>query len=172
MGILSESTQEKEIYNLDLIELGGSTSDFIDQEYNDKIKKVEKSDDFSDSVVQDVVWRAGEVKLNPKAGGLWFGDSKEGVEKFAWSVRNEKREGKPYYINLKNPYFFEEGFWRGYIEVIGYKPLGRQELMLKLMSEGFDGIIINDDTWNDTGDEFSVYGKQYIVFDEQDVRPA
>ncbi len=164
---------KKEIYNLDLVELGGSMSDFMRIYSKDEpITKIEKKDDFSESQIKDIVWRAGELKLNPKAGGIWFADSKEGVEKFALSVRGEVREGKPYYINIKNPYFFEDGFWRGYINQIGYDSYGRQQLMRKLQSEGYDGIIINDDWWNDTGDDNAVYGKQYIVFDENDVKSA
>lgn len=159
-------SHEKTIYNLDLIELGGNIEDFYSH------KKIDKKDDFSESVVKDIVWRAGDLKLNPLAGGIWFGDSKEGVEKFAWSVRNEKRVGKPYHINLKNPYFFSDGFWRGYVESVGHDRNGRENLMFRLMSKGHDGIIINDDTWNDTNDEYSVTGKQYVVFDKNDVKPV
>lgn len=163
---LSES---KIIYNMDLVELGGRLEDL--PMYN-KDKSTKKDDDFSQSKVTDVVWRAGELKLDTRSGGLWFGDSKDGVEKFAISVRNEKREGKPYHINLQNPYFIEDGFWRGYVDMLGYEQEGRKLLMLKLLGEGYDGIIINDDWWNDTGDENAVYGKQYVVFDEKDVKPA
>jgi hypothetical protein len=172
MSINENHSNKKIIYNLDLIELGGDVWDVIESSYKNKIKKVEKNEVFSESVVKDIVWRVGELKLIPRSGGLWFGDSKEGVENFAWSVKGEKRVGKPYHINLKNPYFFADGFWHGYVEKVGYYSLGRQILMHELMSKGHDGIIINDDTWNDTGDKYSVYGKQYIVFDENDVRPA
>ena len=98
--------ESKHIWNLDLIEQ-------FDTEVEQNTKEVENTDNFSNSAVQNVVWRAGEMKLYPSSGGLWFGDSKDGVEKFALSVRGQKREGKPYYINLLNPYFIENGFWRG-----------------------------------------------------------
>lgn len=165
MGI----NESKMIYNMDLIELGGNISDLYKRQ---NVKPIEKNDDFSESKVQDVVWRAGELKLNPLSGGIWFADSKDGVEKFAWSVRGEKREGKPYHINVKNPYFISEGFWRGYVDKIGYDREGRKSLMMKLLGDGYDGIIINDDWWNDTGDDYAVYGKQYVVFNENDIKPA
>lgn len=163
--------ESKEIYNLDLIELGGSLNAIYK---NKPVEKIDKADDFSESQVKDTVWRAGELRLDPRSGGLWFADTKDGVEKFAWFVRHEKRQGKPYLINLKNPYLYKSGFWHGYIEdaeSYGFVG-GREALMRNLMRMGYDGIIIADDIWNDTGDEYQVYGKQYIVFDENDVKPA
>lgn len=168
---IMKKNKSKVIYNLDLLELGGNIEDLYRSKW-DKIKPIEKSDDFSLSKVQDTVWRAGELKLDPRSGGLWFADSKEGVEKFALSVRGEVREGKPYHVNMQNPFFIKGGFWRGYIEMIGYDRLGRERLMRNLMKDGYDGIIINDDWWNDTGDDNAVYGKQYVVFDEKDVIPG
>ena len=157
--------ESKHIWNLDLIEQ-------FDTEVEQNTKEVENTDNFSNSAVQNVVWRAGEMKLYPSSGGLWFGDSKDGVEKFALSVRGQKREGKPYYINLLNPYFIENGFWRGYVDMVSLSKGGRESLMRSLMKKGHDGIIINDDWWNDTGDENAVYGKQFIIFDEKNVKPA
>ena len=91
------------------------------------------------------------------------------VEKFAWSVRNEKREGKPYYINLQNPRYYD-GFWHGYLsDADSFK---REGLMNRLVSEGYDGIIIDTDTWNDTGDEYAVTSKQYVVFNPENIKPA
>jgi len=137
--------------------------------YKDKEYNPNNNGDFSDSKVKDVVWRAGNMKLDPRAGGIWFAENKEDVEKFAWSVRNEKREGKPYYINLQNPRYYD-GFWRGYLsDADSFK---REGLMNKLVSEGYDGIIIDTDTWNDTGDEYSVTSKQYVVFNPENIKPA
>jgi hypothetical protein len=48
----------------------------------------------------------------------------------------------------------------------------REGLMNKLVSEGYDGIIIDTDTWNDTGDEYSVTSKQYVVFNPENIKPA
>ena len=213
--------EEKTIYNLDLIELGGyidawgqptdgpvsdinfkprenpmkfpasphregTVSDIrwkARQEYNNYQPETDiatddpntkKNEDFSDSVIKDVVWRAGEIHNDPRSGGLWFGESQEGVENFAWSVRKEKRQGNPYYINLRNPYVFKEGFWHGYVVAAENidRIHGRLALMREFMSLGCDGIIIGDDTWNDSGDDRSVHGKQYVVFDKKNVKPA
>lgn len=181
--------EQKPIYNLDLLELGGSMEDLIKMKQEKHQKKfeddkldldlIDKAEDFSESLVQDVVWRVGQLNLNYDAGGLWFGDSKHGVENFAKTVRRHKpeRQAVPYYINLKNPYVYNH-FWNGYITDIENKDFdrsydGRYHVMIKLMREGYDGIIIENDKWNDTGDpDTEVYGKQYVVFDPKDVKPA
>jgi len=137
---------------------------FLRKKYNPNNEK-----DFSNSKIKDKVWRAGKMDLNPKAGGIWFAENKEDVEKFAISVRNEKREGIPYYINLENPYYFDN-FWNGY--VISIDSLGREGLMHKLVKDGYDGIIIGNDTWNDTGDQYSVTSEQYVVFNPENIKPA
>jgi hypothetical protein len=137
--------------------------------YRGKEYNPENTGNFSDSKVKDIVWRAGEIKLDPRAGGIWFAENKEDVEKFAWSVRNEKREGKPYHINLHNPFYYE-GFWYGYLNDANSQ--GREQLMDMLAADGHDGIIIDTDTWNDTGDEYSVTSKQYVVFNPENVKPA
>jgi len=127
--------------------------------------------DFSNSKVKDIVWRAGNMELNPLNGGIWFGETKKGVENFAISVRGKVIEGKPYHINLENPFYFDS-FWHGYVEEVKNSPNGRQTLMDKLKLEGYDGIIIDTDTWNDTGDEYAVTSKQYIVFYPENIKPA
>ena len=137
--------------------------------YRGKEYNPENTGNFSDSKVKDIVWRAGEIKLDPRSGGIWFAENKEDVEKFAWSVRNEKREGKPYHINLQNPFYYE-GFWYGYLNDANSQ--GREQLMDMLAADGHDGIIIDTDTWNDTGDEYSVTSKQYVVFNPENVKPA
>jgi hypothetical protein len=137
--------------------------------YRGKEYNSENNGDFSDSKVKEIVWRAGEIKLDPRAGGIWFAENKEDVEKFAWSVRNEKREGKPYNINLQNPMYYE-GFWYGYLEDANSQ--GREGLMDMLVADGHDGIIIDTDTWNDTGDEYYVTSKQYVVFNPENIKPA
>jgi len=190
--------EQKTIHNLDLIELGGSMADIrrmragipLGPEGDADAKDIEDYHnftddqktpyepnpdiDFSNSVIQDVVWRSGEIHNDPRSGGLWFAENKEDVENFAMSVRREKREGKPYYINLTNPYTFEEGFWRGYVTQAEARGLeeGRLILMREFMKKGFDGFIIAADTWNDTGDDYSVHSKQYVVFDRSQVKPA
>ena len=137
--------------------------------YNDKEYNPNNDGDFSHSEVKDVVWRAGGMKLDSRSGGLWFAETKDGVEKFALSVRGEKREGKPYYINLQNPMYYDS-FWHGYIA--DAESHGREGLMDMLAADGNDGIIIGKDTWNDTGDENSVTSKQYIVFNPENIKPA
>ena len=127
------------------------------------------SDDFSNSVIPQIVWRAGRVGVSPKGGGIWFGETKKDVENFAWSVRDERREGLPYYINLQNPRYYKN-FWNDYL--IKAREAGRDVLMNALMDAGYDGIIIDTDTWNDTADEYAVTSKQFIVFDPKNVKPA
>lgn len=164
MGI----NKKRPILNIDMIEQNGSDFESTDKNFE---KEIDDNKDFSNSQIQKIVWRAGEIKLNPKAGGIWFAETKKGVEDFAWSVRNEKRVGKPYYINLVNPYYMDS-FWYDYTEMAGYGPDGRKSLMEKLINEGYDGIIIGEDTWNDTADEYSVTSEQYVVFDEKNIKPA
>jgi len=137
--------------------------------YMGKQYNPDNTGDFSNSKVKEIVWRAGDMKLDPRGGGIWFAETKKGVEDFAWSVRNEKREGKPYYINLQNPKYYE-GFWRGYLDDANSQ--GREQLMDMLAADGHDGIIIDTDTWNDTGDEYSVESKQYVVFNPENIKPA
>lgn len=137
--------------------------------YRGKEYNPENTGNFSDSKVKDIVWRAGEMKLDPKGGGIWFAENKEDVEKFAWSVRREKREGKPYYINLQNPFYYDS-FWHGYLN--DAESQGREGLMDMLVADGHDGIIIDTDTWNDTADEYSVTSKQYVVFNPENIKPA
>ena len=162
---------------------GGSLEDLIDMSfkkdreenpYMSKQYNPENENDFSDSKITDVVWRAGGLDNFHKGGGIWFAENKSDVEKFAISVRGEKRQGIPYYINLQNPYYFDS-FWHGYVnaaESKGYRG-GREKLMHDLVKQGYDGIIIGKDMWNDTGDpETEVYSKQYIVFNPENIKPA
>ena len=137
--------------------------------YKEKKYNPDNNGNFSDSVVKDVVWRAGEFGFDHRSGGIWFAESKEDVEKFALSVRNEKREGKPYRINLQNPYYFNN-FWNSYIPEA--ENHGRDGLMYMLAMDGHDGMIIGRDTWNDTADENSVTSKQYVVFNPENIKPA
>jgi hypothetical protein len=139
--------------------------------HREKKYSEESNLDFSNSKVKDIVWRAGGMDLDPRSGGLWFAENKEDTEKFAISVRNEKRVGKPYLINLENPMYYDS-FWHGYINDVGYDQHGREQLMYNLIDLGHDGIIIDTDTWNDTGDENSVRSKQYVVFNPENVKPA
>jgi hypothetical protein len=181
---LSDMNLQEQIYRIqemmNLNELGGDSSSFDDRRinryresdpYKDKKYNPESTQDFSNSKVNKVVWRAGGLENFKDGGGLWFAENKEDVEKFALSVRKEKREGKPYYINLENPYYYRS-FWNGYISDVGYSKYGREKLMYELISDGHDGIIIGRDNWNDTGDENSVTSEQYVVFNPENVKPA
>ena len=42
----------------------------------------------------------------------------------------------------------------------------------QLMNQGYDGIVIGHDMWNDTGDEYAVESMQYVVFDPSNVFPV
>jgi hypothetical protein len=156
---------------------GGSLEDLImgsDREnnpYKDKSYNPESSQDFSNSKVKKVVWRAGGLENFNKKGGMWFAENKEDVEKFVSSVRGVKKEGKPYYINLERPKYYND-HWRDYLGDVGYDSFGREKLMYKLIKDGYDGIIIGGDTWNDTGDENSITSEQYVVFNPENVKPA
>lgn len=132
--------------------------------------EIAAKEDFSNSQVQDVVWRIGPVRVSQKGGGIWFADTKEASENFVITMSGQKQTATPYYINLQNPYFFDK-FWRGYIEATSV-PNGRENLMNTLLKQGYDGIIIGEDWWNDSGDEYAVKGKQYVVFNEKNVKPA
>jgi len=121
--------------------------------------------------INDIVWRAGGFESSPYSGGIWFGENKEDVEKFVSSVRNEKRLGKPYRIRINNPKHYD-GHWWGYLKDVEKYGGDRGKLMNDLISAGYDGIIIDTDTWNDTGDDNSVTSKQYVVFDKNNISPA
>ncbi len=140
--------------------------------FNSELPMDQDKSDFSNSQVQDIVWRAGGLKLNPKRGGLWFAENKEDVEKFTKSMGGEQKEVLPYLINLQNPRKLAS-FWNDYLKIVGYKhENAREDYMNQLLKSGYDGIIIDTDTWNDTGDENAVTSKQYIVFDPKNVKPA
>lgn len=153
--------------------------------YSQEVREVNltSGDEFPESEIKKVVWRAGEIKFDPMSGGTWFTETKDGAEKFALSVRREKREAKAYYINLQNPFYFDL-FWHGYIKEVekrgfslkdefggDYIKYNRLQLMKDLEKQGHDGIIIGNDTWNDTGDsDTEVKSEQYIVFDPKNIR--
>jgi len=143
----------------------------IDQVDDKETPVSQDKSDFSNSHVQDIVWRAGGLQLNPKRGGLWFAENKEDVEKFTMAMGGEKKVPSPYLINLQNPKYIS-GFWHGYLEMVRHEPDGREKLMNRLLKLGYDGIIIDTDTWNDTGDENAVTSKQFIVFNPENVRPG
>lgn len=141
--------------------------EFVERPYNPNNPK-----DFSKSKVKETVWHVGEIKDSPMGGGIWFAETKEGAEKFSISFRGKEEIAQGCKINLVNPFFEDLGFFDGYRKKIGYAPSGRLELMKKLEAQGYDGIIINTDTWNDTGDEYSVTSRQYVVFDPSNVKMA
>ena len=167
MGLNEQFPEEMPTDNMEPQEV--PTDDTQTQEVPDSEEHPKEPIDFSNSVVPQIVWRAGRVSSSPKGGGIWFGETKKDVENFAWSVRDERREGLPYYINLQNPRYYKN-FWNDYL--IKASKAGRDVLMNVLINAGYDGIIIGDDTWNDTGDEYAVTSKQFIVFDPENVMPA
>ena len=125
--------------------------------------------DLSSSKVKDVVFRIGPIISNPRQGGIWFSQTKEGAENFMISVHLKELKATPYHIILKNPYRIES-FWNDYVNVIKWQWNGNRERFQRhLMNLGHDGIIIEEDTWNDTGDKYSVTSEQYVVFDPKNV---
>jgi hypothetical protein len=156
----------------------------IETIYNQHLKSIGSLDDYKKflshlfpySKIKKIVYRQGKLELIPGAGGIWFGDSEEDVVTFANSVR---REIKPSdhkihkcLVNITNPYTYEY-FWNGYINdtesyqdnpFLQHNLNGRDILMNKLKKDGYDGIYIHDDTWNDTGDNNSVTSEQYVPF--------
>ena len=163
----------------------GKTKEEIDeiiQLHNKKLDFGEfdpdSSDDFSNSQVKEVVWRSGDIKYNSDQGGIWFAETKEGAELFMKSVFNRIVVAQPYYINLENPKYYET-FWNDYIPLVTpnirnkfENYVKRDVLSKKLIQEGHDGILIDTDVWNDTGDKNMVESKQYVVFDPKNVRLA
>jgi hypothetical protein len=139
-------------------------------EYQETTYNPNNNRDFSRSKVKETVWRVGDIRDYKQGGGIWFAETKEGAENFSISVRGRHEKAKPYKINLVNPYLYDR-FWGGYLRDIGYGPSGRLSLMMDLVSKGHDGIIIDTDTWNDTGDEYSVESKQYVVFNPENIKP-
>ena len=128
--------------------------------------------DLSSSKVKNVVFRIGSVIPNSGQGGIWFSPTKEGAENFMISVYRKKLEAAPYHIILKNPYYIED-FWDGYVSTIRREWSGsRERFQRHLMNLGHDGMIIGEDTWNDSGDEYSVKSEQYVVFDPKNVFSA
>lgn len=124
---------------------------------------------LSSSKVGEKVFRIGEIIPNPKQGGIWFSQTKEGSENFMISVYRKKLEAKAYHIILKNPYPIEK-FWSDYINKIRWEYGGsREAFQKKLIEQGYDGMIIAESTWNDTDDEYSVKSEQYVVFDPSNV---
>ena len=132
--------------------------------------EIAAKEDFSNSQVQDVVWRIGPIRVSQKGGGIWFADTKVASENFVMTMSGQKQDAIPYHINLQKPYYFDN-FWKGYAEKTAV-PNGRENLMNTLLKQGYDGIIIGEDWWNDSGDEYAVKGKQYVVFNEKNVKPA
>jgi hypothetical protein len=167
MGLNEQFPEEMPTDNVEPQEV--PTDDTQTQEVPEPEEQPKEPIDFSNSVVPQIVWRAGRVSGSTKGGGIWFGETKKDVENFAWSVRDERREGLPYYINLQNPRYYKN-FWNDYL--IKAREAGRDVLMNALIDAGYDGIIIDTDTWNDTADEYAVTSKQFIVFDPKNVIPA
>ena len=121
--------------------------------------------------VDEIVWRAGSLEITSKNGGIWFGENQEDVEKFSRTFWNKKLEGKRYRIVLNSAKYYKD-FWHGYLNDVIKFSYDRDKLMQYLISRGYDGIFIDTDTWNDTGDDNSIRSKQYVVFDKKDIRLA
>lgn len=131
----------------------------------------ESSEYLNEQQMNNIVgWRVGGVELNTNSGGIWFAETKDGAEKFAKSVRNNNEEAKKYILNFKNPKYYPS-FWGDYIwDVEREYSYDRSKLMDDLISHGYDGMFIDTDTWNDTGDKFSVKSKQYVVFNKSQIK--
>jgi len=157
------------------------------ENYAKEVRKWDSTpgEDFPNTKVTKTLWRAGEIKFDPLSGGTWFAVKKWDAEAFALSVRSQKREAKAYYVNLQKPFEFDS-FWYGYLKDVEkrgdrlsdelekeYRKYNRLELMKELEEAGYDGIIIGEDTWNDTGNpDTMVRSEQYIVFDPKNIRLA
>jgi hypothetical protein len=135
--------------------------------------------DFTKSKINKVVWRTGNLNnlfnedgslINKKSGGIWFAETKDNVERFARSMRGRgDKIGEPYHIYIENPKIYED-FWYGYLHDIDS---GRDKLMQNLITQGYDGIIIENDTWNDTNDpDTEVTSEQYVVFNKKQIKPV
>lgn len=132
---------------------------------------------FPKSTIQQKVWRLGDIEYNKNQGGIWFGETKDGVETFIRKVYNTTGVAKPYYINLENPKYYDS-FWNDYIPKVQpsiynkYEDyVSRDELAKTLIGKGHDGIYIGNSIWSDT-DTDSVESEQYVVFNPKNVRLA
>ena len=89
MNLLEDIARIKEVMGLNeqsfLKHLHDKSIEKEKEEFPHKDKKYNPDSDldFSNSKVKDIVWRAGGMELFPHAGGLWFAENKEDVEKFA-----------------------------------------------------------------------------------------
>ncbi len=135
------------------------------------------NEDFSNSVVKQIVWRTGPIDLNPfhrDYYGLWFAENKEDAENFARIVRKNPLPADPYYINLQNPKYYDrfnvcvgrtdDNSYRTHLESVGQD---RNRLFNILLENRYDGMIIGEDDWIDDGE-----GKQFVVFNPKNVKPA
>jgi len=61
------------------------------------------------------------------------------------------------------------GHWHGYIRAVDKLRDDRDRLMDILISEGYDGIIIDRDTWNDGDRKYRVTSEQYVVFNTNQI---
>jgi len=120
-----------------------------------------------------VVWRTGNIKLNANSGGIWFADSKIDVENFAKTFNRPDKIAKKYIVTIKNPKYYNS-FWgvgdSSYIGDTRNYYYDRDFLMKSLIELGYDGIIIDKDVWNDSGDENSAFSKQYVVFSQSQIQ--
>ena len=126
---------------------------------------------FPQSRIKQIVYRQGLINDGDKAGGIWFGDTEQDVISFSKSVFN-KIQPSSYIIhkcriNLTNPKFYDR-FWDGYLEESSDHG-GKDGLKYFLINQGYDGIFIRGDTWNDTGDEHSVHSKQFVIFNPNNI---
>jgi hypothetical protein len=133
---------------------------------------------LNDSKVKNIVYRSGDIIHNPNQGGIWFSETKIGSENFMMGMYGKKVEAIPYHIILKNPKYLKN-FWHTYlpnVESINRKGektgQSREKYSSQLMKQGYDGIVIGHDMWNDTGDEYAVESMQYVVFDPSNVFPV
>jgi len=125
---------------------------------------------FPNSKVKKIVYRAGLLKLNQHMGGIWFGESEGDVNKFSKEVRGYSNNTIHYcLINLQNPKYYDMGHWHGYIRAVDKLRDDRDRLMDILISEGYDGIIIDRDTWNDGDRKYRVTSEQYVVFNTNQI---
>lgn len=134
----------------------------------------------SKSTIIDECYRIGILSPKydfSKSGGIWFSEKEIDVINFHISMDAHKiRESSPVYkckLTFNNPKIYYR-FWNGhdsYLSDVDNFRYSRLNLMNHLIEKGYDSIIINEDTWNDSSDKYqSSHSKQFVAFNYNQVK--
>ena len=124
---------------------------------------------FPNSKIKQIVYTQGKIEDIPGAGGIWLGDSKENVISLTKSTKPETIH--KCLINLIHPNTYDsfQHDYMGNLSDFEDKQHPRDYLKNKLLNQGYDGIRIEEDTWNDTTNDYFVTSEQYLVFELKNI---